>query len=310
LLGVAGNQRGDAAALVGGCYACLRNELRLATRRAGTRFTKPVRVTRRVIVPDEYGGGVAPVVAVGPSGDVAVVWTAPATQPGEALTLRARIRRNGRWSSAEQVVGESLPFGHATARIDADGRVVVAWSAQPGVSAGEETEITGPPSFFLATAGPDRRFTPARRLEDGMMTGPGSWLPRTGTIDVELDGRGRGFVGWPGVQSGEQVVRVATLDGSRVGTTQTVGTGVFADLAVAPGGTAAIAWTAGNRLLASIAGGGRFASQPEIIAASTNSNGREVIAIDPLSRRVIAAWTREEGGLPSPWYAVRRTLRR
>src|SRR4051794_2324071 len=224
---VAGGSRGDAAVLVARCVACPRTDLRLAVRRPGRRFSKLVRVTGHAVVPDEFGGGLPPILAIGPSGDVVVVWTTPPAAGtgaqrlmarirrggrwrgpppggGGAQRLRARIRRGGRWGGPPQGVGEARPFGRATVRIDARGRAVVAWWIRDGVSAGEETEITGPPSFFVATSTAEERFRPPRLLESGVVADGGTILPRSSRIDLELGRLGRGAIAWTGVQAGEE----------------------------------------------------------------------------------------------------------
>ena len=309
LVSVAANARGDAAVLTASCAACLRSTLRLVLRGSGGAFARPVRVTGGARIPGEDGGGFGPSLAVGPAGDVAVAWTTAPSADG-SQRARARLWRAARWRGPAQDLGPALPFGEAVIRLDARGRAVVAWSAQPGVPAGEETEITGPPTFWAAATPTDGRFRDPVRLGAGVVTGPDQWLPDSNHLDVELEPGGHGLVGWTGVRAGRQVVRVRRLERGLPGTIQALGAGTFADLDLVPGGGAAVAWTNEGALRVSASAAGKFPPHGASVAALAEPRPQAAVAVDPVTRRVVAAWTRRVGLSPTARYAVRSPLPR
>ena len=131
---LASNLRGHAA-LAWRCRRGERDAVCLATRRPGSHFKRRGSTRPDGVVPDHD-------VAVGPRGDVHVVWT----RARGPVNRHAWLTRRERWRRASTISG--APASHPQVAVATDGAVAVTWRGAPPDS--ETTGLeSGPPYVAL-----------------------------------------------------------------------------------------------------------------------------------------------------------------
>jgi len=289
---VAGNRQGFAAvAWTEGAEDFGGGRIRLAVRRPGGGFARPVTVARV-----EGGEVIGPLeIALGPRGHLVVAYV----RGSGAVTHVGR--RAGRLGPATSL-GPAREFGSIAPAIDRDGRVVVAWQTQDG---GEEAGLR--PVVRAAVRRPGRRaFGASQRLD------PGTARARpSGPVRAELLPDGTALVVWGSPNRSELetagAVRAATAGRTgRFGAPQTLATDAGEPrLATGRGGEALVAWVAvprdsdeldADEILAAQrpAAGGPF-GRPEVVSAGEGAVN-PAFAFDPVSGRPLAVWGAPAGG--------------
>jgi hypothetical protein len=283
LFAVAGNVRGDVAVVTGNA-----NSVRtLYLRRAGSSV---FRVALKIPVSRDRARDAT--VALGPKGDVLVVWE-------DNHVIFARHLGPTGHAGAVHRIGDGVQ-SNLQAAIDDKGRLEVAWKTQR-VTEGESDATA---TIRFATAAPGHGFGSQRTIES---VNAGRFVGSPG-VRLVPEGNGRSLVAWTGFDGAHFVVRAADfVDGHR-GTPQVLSpTGVDAvlgDAAVGTAGAATVAWRAGvlgadpapganPTVLASHRGEGQAAfGGPEQVSTTGENvafspfaavSGRSFIAYSPLS---------------------------
>lgn len=286
-LWLATDPRGDLAALIETCGDdCLRQRVTLLTRAAGG---GPVR-TRRVATlradGDHIGLGA---VALDRRGRLVVAYGAGNRVSARRGSVRGRLGAAQRLAPVHHFV-ESI-----SAALTDDGTAALAWVDQ------ENGESVSPARFAAAVAPPGRRFA---------VHGLERW-PRSTSHTVALDpvavvaaAGGRVSIGWTGFEAGRYVARVAGVQGTRVGASQTLAVPrrdvALADLAATPSGHAvALADLADvptdffrpRAVLAAErpVGAPTFGSLVAVSDGTRHTDAAHV-AFDPVSGRAVAVW--------------------
>lgn len=289
-LALSANSSGDAAAVVRGL-----GKLRLLMRAAGSgSFGKPATLgeSRRL--------GAASV-AVNTAGDVLVAWE----QNG---VVYARMRSRSGSLGKRQQLGTGTQV-QISSTLDSTRRATVAWSSQR-VSKGK---ALSPAVIAYAYASPGKTFGKRRVVETLNVSGAGKYLTAP-AVHVALL-RDRGMLAWTGYHAGHFTVKAADIANGTLRMPQNLSPpgvdAVLGDLAVGPRGGVAVAWLAGitghdpstvadpttglpagqQRLYLSgrTPNAGAFAS-PEAVSAIQQIRTPPVLAIDPVSARLIALW--------------------
>jgi hypothetical protein len=172
-------------------------------------------------------------VALGPAGDLLVVW-----EDRHEIFVRHR-GTSGRWGAVHRL-GPGVQ-SNLQAAIDASSRELVAWKSQR-VSEGEASD---PAVVSFITAAPGHGFGTRRTIETAGVTGAGHFVGAPG-VRLEVTARDQALLAWTGFDGEHFVVRAAPVTQGHVGARQQLSTpGVDAalgDLAVAPGGPALALW--------------------------------------------------------------------
>jgi hypothetical protein len=265
--------------------------VRLAIRRPGGRFGKPLTVATgavgRPTAGTTEGGGLA--VAVG-GRDVVVV--AYQRERGRTRTIEARLlrRRLGR----PQAVGPQRGLVDLSAQIAPNGRAVVAWGSQ---DVGEEANEAR--SVYAAVMEPrSSRFGAAQVLDPG-----GPALRPHGRVAPGVADDGSALVAWSSPQGGYSAgirspVMIATAGPrSRFGPPRELAaTGAVGDAAIGPGGAAIVVWSRlfpeeeERDLMAAVRpAGARDFGAPEPVSPSERAT-TPVAAFNPRTGRPTVAW--------------------
>ena len=223
---LAGNQRGDLAVLTGDAS----HVRTLYLRRAGT---TTFRVALRIAVGSRARGAT---VALGPNGDVLVVWE-------DNHRIYARHLGPTGHAGAVHRIGDGVQ-SQLQAAIDDTGRLEVAWETQRV----NEGDAATPATVRFATAAPGHGFGPQRTIETVGVTGTGRYVSAPG-VRLVVDGPGRSLLAWTGFGAGHFVVRAADVVGGHRGAPQTLSPttedAVLGDAAARADGAALVVWRTG-----------------------------------------------------------------
>jgi hypothetical protein len=224
LFAVAGNVRGDVAVVTGNA-----NSIRtLYLRRAGSTV---FRVALKIPVSRDRARGAT--VALGPKGDVLVVW-----EDNHVIFAR-HVGPTGH-AGAVHRIGDGVQ-SNLQAAIDDKSRLEVAWKTQRV----NEGESNAPAVVRFSTAAPGHGFGPQRTIE----TINASRFVGAPGVRIVPEGNGRTLVAWTGFDGAHFVVRAADFADGHRATPQTVSpTGVDAvlgDAAARADGEATVAWRSG-----------------------------------------------------------------
>jgi hypothetical protein len=258
----------------------------LHVRRAGS---TTFRVALKISVSRARARGAT--VALGPQGDVLVVW-----EDNHVIFAR-HLGATGHPGAAHRI-GDDVQ-SNLQAAIDDKGRLEAAWKTQR-VTEGE-TDVTA--TIRFATAAPGHGFGPQRTIE---AVDAGRFVGAPG-VRIVPEGSGRTLVAWTGFEGGHFVVRAADfVDGHR-GTAQLLSPlgldAVVGDAAVGTAGAATVTWRSGvlgndpaqgasPTVFASHRDAGQSAfGAPEQVS----TNGENVAfppsaAVDPISGRSFVAY--------------------
>jgi hypothetical protein len=289
LFALAGNLRGDVAVLTGNA-----NSVRtLYLRSAGSTV---FRVALKFPISRDRARGAT--VALGPKGDVLVVW-----EDNHVIFAR-HLGPTGHAGAAHRV-GDGVQ-SNLQAAIDDEGRLEVAWKTQR-VSEGE-SDATATIRFVTAAAG--HGFGAQRTIE---AVNAGRFVGAPG-VRMIPEGDGRTLLAWTGFDGAHFVVRAAdVVDGHR-GTPQTLSpTGVDAvlgDAAVGTDGAATVAWRSGvlgadpapgtnPTVFASLRGAGAtaFGTPEQVSTTGENVAVPPFAAVDPVSGRSFVAYAPLSAGV-------------
>jgi hypothetical protein len=195
-------------------------------------------------------------VAVGPRGDVLVIWQ------GRRAIYARHVGPTGRVGTARRLgIGVQSAL---QARITDDGRMEAAWQSQR-VAEG----FAATPAIVSYTSAPrGRGFTPARVVGGSSLTGTGRYVMRPGVRLVGMGGDSS-VLAWTQYDGNRFRVQVADVAAGAVGRPQTVspagGDAVLADLASSPPGGQLVLWLTGTR--------GAYPSGPQRVAAAVRRPG-------------------------------------
>jgi hypothetical protein len=284
VMGLAGNAEGDLAVVTGDAS----HVRTLYVRRAGT---GTFRVALRIAVSNRARGAT---VAVGPAGDILVVW-----EDNHAIFAR-HLGRTGH-AGAVHRIGDGVQ-SDLQAAIDDSGRLEVAWKTQRV----NEGESDSPAIVRFATAAPGHGFGPQRTIETVGATGTGRYVSAP-AVRLLAQADGHTLLAWTGFDGSHFVVRVAAIVGGHRGTPQTLSPagvdGVLGDAATGRGGAAVVVWRSGVQGADPVAGATQavFVSHrdagalgfgaPEQISESGESAGTAPFAaMDPVSGRSFVAY--------------------
>jgi hypothetical protein len=291
VMGLAGNARGDLAVLTGDAS----HVRTLYVRRAGT---TSFRVALRISVGSRARGAT---VAVGPKGDVLVVWE-------DNHEIFARHLGTTGHAGAVHRIGDGVQ-SQLQAAIDDSGRLEVAWKTQR-VSEGESNT---PAIVRFATAAPGHGFGPQRTVETVGASGTGRFVAAPG-VRLIAEANGSTLLAWTGFDGSHFVVRATEVVKGHRGTPQTLSpAGVDAVLggaATGANGAAVIAWRSGVQGADPVPGATAtvFASHRDAGAAAfdapeqVSDNGENVAtapfaALDPVSGRSVVVYAPLGGGV-------------
>jgi hypothetical protein len=293
VFGLAGNLRGDVAVLTGDA-----NHVRtLYLRRAGS---TTFRVALKIPVSSTQARGAT--VALGPKGDVLVVWE-------DKHVIFARHLGPTGHAGAVHRIGDGVQ-SDLQAAIDSTGRLEVAWKSQR-VNEGESNQ---PAVVRLATAAPGHGFGPQRTIETvGGAVGTGRYVSAP-AVRLLPQASGRTLLAWTGFQDGRFVVRAADLTGGHRSTPQTLSPttedAVLGDAAVGANGAAVVAWRSGvqgadpvpgasETVLASHRGAGEssFAAPERVSDAGENVPTAPFAALSAVSGRSLVVYAPLSGGV-------------
>jgi hypothetical protein len=289
---LAGNLRGDVAVLTGDA-ARVRT---LYLRRAGS---TTFRVALRSAVGNRARGAT---VALGPKGDVLVVWE-------DNHVIHARhLGPSGR-PGALHLIGDGVQ-SELDAAIDDSGRLEVAWKTQRI----NEGESNTPAIVRFATAASGHGFGPQRTLETvGGSVGTGRYVSAP-AVRLLPEASGRTLLAWTGFQDGHFAVRAADLTGGHLAGAQTLSPAgvdaVLGDAAVGSGGAALIVWRTGvqgadpvpgsaQTVVAShrAAGAASFGDAEPVSDAGETVPTSPFAAVDPASGRSFVVYAPLAGGV-------------
>jgi hypothetical protein len=296
VFGLAGNVRGDVAVVTGDAS----HVRTLYLRRAGT---TTFRVALRIPVGSRARGAT---VALGPKGDVLVVW-----EDNHHIFAR-HLGPTGHAGAVHQI-GDGVQ-SELQAAIDDSGRLEVAWKTQR-ISEGESNE---PAVVRFATAAPGHGFGPQRTIETVGATGTGRYVSAPAVRLVPESG-GRTLLAWTGFQDGHFVVRAADITNGHRGTPQTLSPttedAVLGDAAARADGAAVVLWRSGVQgadpvpgqlptLYASHRdpGAGAFGGPEQVSLPGDNVLLAPYAALDPVTGRSYAAYPLLTTGV---WVSVR-----
>jgi hypothetical protein len=242
-------------------------------------------------------------------GDVLAVWTRNGRAVARIRTASGRLGRRRDlgllqpYSEEEQIAALSVGLGN---RRDA----VVAFARQAYDF--YDSQPLGPLMVRVASAGAGGTFGRTRLLERSSVGGAAD-------VGTALAPDGRAMVAWTGRERGRLVVRAADLVGGRPRRRQTVSPAtthsVLTELAAGPRGELVLGWRSFDRsdlgepvgssrprLFVSLrpAGASVFTA-PEAVTEPSLAVGAARLAVNPVTRQVMAVWS-ESGGFQ---YAIR-----
>jgi hypothetical protein len=291
VMGLAGSARGDLAVVTGDAS----HARTVYVRRAGT---TSFRVALRIAVSSTARGAT---VAVGPKGDVLVVWE-------DDHDIFARHIGPTGHAGAVHRLGDGVQ-SQLQAAIDASGRLEVAWKTQR-VSEGESNT---PAIVRFATAAPGHGFGPQRTVETVGASGTGRFVAAPGVrLVAETDGST--LLAWTGFDAGHFVVRATEVVGGHRGTSQTLSPAgqdaVLGDAATGANGAAIVAWRSGvqgadpvpgatETVFASLRdpGATTFGGPEQVSQTGENVPTAPFAARDPASGRSFVAYAPLTGGV-------------
>jgi hypothetical protein len=291
VMGLAGNARGDLAVVTGDAS----HVRTLYVRRAGT---TSFRVELRIAVTSRARGAT---VAVGPKGDVLVVWE-------DNHEIFARHLGTTGHAGALHRIGDGVQ-SQLQAAIDDSGRLEVAWKTQR-VSEGESNT---PAIVRFATAAPNHGFGPQRTVETVGASGTGRFVGAPG-VRLIAEANGSTLLAWTGFDGSHFVVRATEVVNGHRGAPQTLSPAgedaVLGDAATGANGAAVIAWRSGVQGADPVPGGTPtvFASHRDAGATAfgapeqVSDNGENVptapfAALDPVSGRSVVVYAPLTGGV-------------
>jgi hypothetical protein len=291
VMGLAGNARGDLAVVTGDAS----HVRTVYVRRAGT---TSFRVALRIGVGSRARGAT---IAVGPKGDVLVVWE-------DNHEIFARHLGTTGHAGAVHRLGDGVQ-SQLQAAIDDSGRLEVAWKTQR-VSEGESNT---PAIVRFATAAPGHGFGPQRTVETVGASGTGRYVAAPGVRLIAED-NGSTLLAWTGFDGSHFVVRATDLVGGHRGTPQTLSPAgedaVLGDAATGADGTAIVAWRAGvqgadpvpgatQTVFASLRdpGSTAFGAPEQVSDAGENVPTAPFAARDPVSGRSFVTYAPLTGGV-------------
>jgi hypothetical protein len=226
VMGLAGNARGDLAVVTGDAA----HARTVYVRRAGA---ASFRIALRIAVSSKARGAT---VAVGPKGDVLVVWE-------DDHEIFARHLGPTGHAGAVHRIGDGVQ-SQLQAAIDAGGRLEVAWKTQR-VSEGESDT---PAIVRFATAAPGHGFGPQRTVETVGASGTVRFVGAPG-VRLIAEANGSTLLAWTGFDASHFVVRATEVVGGHRGTPQTLSPAgedaVLGDAATGASGAAIVAWRSG-----------------------------------------------------------------
>jgi hypothetical protein len=224
VFGLAGNLRGDLAVLTGDAS----HVRTLYLRRAGS---TTFRVALQVPVSRDRARDAT--VALGPKGDVLVVWE------NNHVVFARHLGPTGR-AGATHRIGDGVQ-SNLQAAIDDKGRLEVAWKTQRV----NEGESNAPAVVRFSTAAPGHGFGPQRTIET---VNAGRFVGAPG-VRMLPEGGGRTLVAWTGFAGGHFVVRAADFVNGHIAAPQTLSPAtqdaVLGDAAIGAGAAATVAWRSG-----------------------------------------------------------------
>jgi hypothetical protein len=218
---------------------------------------------------DASGG---PVLALTPAGRAFVAWI-----EGGIVRVTSGEIRSGVWQPAVSVSSSGGAQGEPALAVNAEGDVVVAWSAH---TEGATSAVQ------VATYRPSSGWAPAGEL--GIAATPGE-------PQVALDAAGQAVVVWLG-DGGGSTRAAGQVPGGAWSRPVTIASGNGAEpaVAMAPGGNVVAAWTNGGVVEAAL----RPAASREWLPAaevSASASARPRLSMDAGDRAVLV-WTRDVGG--------------
>jgi hypothetical protein len=289
LFAVAGNVRGDVAVLTGNA-----NSVRtLYLRRAGS---TTFRVALKISVSRDRARGAT--VALGPKGDVLVVWE-------DNHVIFARHLGSSGHAGAVHRIGDGVQ-SNLQAAIDDKGRLEAAWKTQR-VTEGESDATA---TIRFATAAPGHGFGSQRTIE---AINAGRFVGAPG-VRIVPEGNGRALVAWTGFDAGHFVVRAADFVNGHRGAAQTLSPAgvdaVLGDASVGSAGAATVAWRSGvlgNDPVTGVnptvfashrdAGQTAFGGPEQVSTTGENVAFAPFAAVDPISGRSFVAYSPLSGGV-------------
>jgi hypothetical protein len=291
VMGLAGNARGDLAVLTGDAS----HVRTLYVRRAGT---TSFRVALRIAVGSRARGAT---VAVGPKGDILVVW-----ENNHEIFAR-HLGSTGRPGAVHRI-GDGVQ-SQLQAAIDGSGRLEVAWKTQR-VSEGESNT---PAIVRFVTAAPGHGFGAQRTVETVGASGTGRFVAAPG-VRLIPDANGSTLLAWTGFDGSHFVVRATDVVGGHRGTPQTLSPAgvdaVLGDAATGADGAAVVAWRSGVQgadpvpgaaptVFASLRGAGvtAFGGPEQVSDTGENVPTAPFAALDPVSGRSFVAYAPLTGGV-------------
>jgi hypothetical protein len=291
VMGLAGNARGDLAVVTGDAS----HARTVYVRRAGT---TSFRVALRIAVSSKARGAT---VAVGPKGDVLVVWEDDHEIFARHIGPTAR-------AGAVHRIGDGVQ-SQLQAAIDASGRLEVAWKTQR-VSEGESST---PAIVRFATAAPGHGFGAQRTVETVGASDTGRFVGAPG-VRLIAEANGSTLLAWTGFDASHFVVRATDVLGGRRGAPQTLSPAgedaVLGDAATGANGAAIVAWRSGvqgadpvpgatETVFASLRepGATAFGAAEQVSESGENVPTAPFAARDPASGRSFVAYAPLTGGV-------------
>lgn len=291
VMGLAGNARGDVVVVTGDAS----HVRTVYVRRAGT---TSFRVALRIAVTSRARGAT---VAVGPKGDVLVVWE-------DNHEIFARHLGTTGHARAVHRIGDGVQ-SQLQAAIDNSGRLEVAWKTQR-VSEGESNT---PGIVRFATAAPNHGFGPQRTVETVGASGTGRFVGAPG-VRLIAEANGRTLLAWTGFDASHFVVRESEVVNGHRGAPETLSPAgedaVLGDAATGANGAAIVAWRSGVQgadpvasatptVFASLrdAGAAAFGGPEQVSDTGENVPTAPFAALDALSGQSFVAYTPLTGGV-------------
>jgi hypothetical protein len=291
VMGLAGNARGDLAVVTGDA-AHVRT---LYVRRSGTTTH---RTALRIAVSSRARGAI---VALGPRGDVLVVWE-------DDHEIFARHLGSTGHAGAVHRIGDGVQ-SELQAAIDDSGRLEVAWKTQR-VSEGESNT---PAIVRFATAAPGHGFGPQRTVETVGAPGTGRYVAAPG-VRLIAEAGGHTLLAWTGFGAGHFAVRASEVVDGRRGAPQTLSPAgvdaVLGDAAIGADGAAVVAWRSGVQGADPVPGAtvtvfashrdgaaGAFGAPEQVSGDGENAATAPFAALDPVSGRSFVVYAPLAGGV-------------
>ena len=242
-----------------------------------------------------FGGGA---VAVGPRGEIAVVWAS-----GGSLLARVRETRASSFGPLLRA-GRSDRVAKVAAAFTSRGRLVAIWSSADG---GEEQNRTA--LVRVATRAPAAmRFTPPHKLGAGAAREP--LLFARGTAVRAMAAGSTAMVAWTTASLRTRIAAVTTA-GAVTGARGIDANGVLVDAVGSPSRDVLVAWThdplgpAASAQAVISRPGGRFGPGEPVGPAGSWATGA---ALDRVGRRALVTWAAGDPVLAPRWGVAERRL--